>query len=191
MTNIPTPPAPLQPNYASAPVGTAPRRPTSVIVLAIIGILIGGLTTLCTPVSLIFMVVSTGIPNPLVDAMKTDPMLMAWTWFSAIVAIVLGALLLGSSIGALIMKRWGRAGMALYGIIQTTLTIATTVANFVWIQPRMNAVMAQTGMPTQRWQQAIGWGLAALMLCYQISCWYVFTRPHIIDAYDAAEASSV
>jgi hypothetical protein len=182
----------LQPDYRSVPVGpTGPKRPVSVIVLSIIGILLGGMSTLCTPVGLLMMSIDMGVPNPALDALKSDPMLKAWTYFGALEGIALGILLLISSIGAIIMKRWGRSGMVLYGIIQTTMTIAMTVANVLWILPRQQAAMAQAGVPTPVWQQAIGWGFAAVMLVYQISCWYVFTRPHIIDAYDAAEAAAV
>jgi len=51
--------------------------------------------------------------------------------------------------------------------------------------------MQSSGVPQPMWQQALGWGVTALVLIYEISCWYVFTRPHIIDAYDAAESAAV
>src|SRR4051812_16105138 len=106
MTDLPhstppsTPPvALLQPEYASPPVViSGPKKPTSVIVLCIIGMLLGGLGAVCTPIGLIFMTINMGVPNPVVDAMKSDPMLMAWTWFAGLMSIVMGALLLASSI---------------------------------------------------------------------------------------------
>jgi hypothetical protein len=82
--------------------------------------------------------------------------------------------------------------MVLYAIVQTTLSVAGWVANFVLFRPRMAAVLQGMGTPaTPVWQEAIGWVMGGAVLAYLISVWYVFTRPHILDAYDAAEAAAV
>jgi hypothetical protein len=192
MTEIPPPAAPLQPNYASPAFSTAPKKPTSVLVLSVIGIIIGGLSLLCSPMAVIGLVVDFGVPNPQLDAMRRDPMLMAWNWYGVGQMLIFGAWLLVASIAAVTMKKWGRSAMVLYAIVSTTLSIAGWVANFVIVQPRVNASLQGMGMPAQPlWMQAIGWVIGAAMLFYLISIWYVFTRPHILDAYDAAEAAAV
>jgi hypothetical protein len=187
------PPAPLQPDYASAPVVVGrPKKPVSVLVLSIIGIVIGGFSVLCSPLSMVSMLVDFGVPNPQLDAVKQDPLLKAWFWFAIVQMLFFGIWLLVASVGAVAMKRWGRSSMVLYAIVQTTLSVAGWVANFVLIRPRTAAAMQGMGTAaTPVWQEAIGWVVGAAVLAYLISVWYVFSRPHIIDAYDAAEAAAV
>jgi hypothetical protein len=133
-----------------------------------------------------------GVPNPQLDAIKQDPLLKAWYWFAIVQMLVFGAWLLIASVGAVAMKRWGRSAMVLYAIVQTTLSVAGWVVNFAWFRPRMAAAIQGMGTPAPPvWMEAIGWVFGAVGLVYMISIWYVFSRPHIIDAYDAAEAAAV
>jgi hypothetical protein len=162
------------------------------MVLAIIGMVIGGFSVLCAPLSIFGMVIDFGVPNPQLDAVKQDPLLKAWYWFGIIQMLFFGIWLLVASVGAIAMKRWGRSAMVLYAIVQTTLAVAGWVGNFVLFRPRMAAALQGMGTPTPPvWQEAIGWAIGAAMLTYLISVWIAFTRPHILDAYDAAEAAAV
>jgi hypothetical protein len=174
------------------PVGFVRKKPISVLVLSILGMIIGAFSVLCAPVSIFSMVVELGIPNPQLDAIKQDPLLKAWYWFAIVQMLFFGIWILVASVGAVTMKRWGRSAMVLYAIVQTTLSVAGWVGNFLLFRPRIAAAMQGMGTPPPAvWQEAIGWAFGAIILIYLISVWYVFTRPHILDAYDAAEAAAV
>src|SRR5688572_22562988 len=88
--STPTTPSPQEPLGYDMPF--PPGRPASVTVLAIIGIIIGGFLSLCTPFSLIFFFVDLGVPNPMFDAIKQDDALFAWSLFSTVVQWGLGIL---------------------------------------------------------------------------------------------------
>lgn len=192
MSNVPPSPLPVPP-YASPTAVRAPSsRPTSVLVLSIIGIVLGGGSLLCAPLSIVGLVVDFGVPNPQLDAMRGDPLLMAWNWFGVGLLLVFGAWLLIGSIGSIVMKRWARSAMVLYAIVQVTLTIATTVLTFAVIQPRITAAMqGQSGMAPPAWTQYIQLGIAALALVYYVCLWFFFTRPGTVAAFEAAEAGAV
>jgi hypothetical protein len=185
------PPAPTPP-LASLPAGRGSGRPTSVIVLSIIGILIGAMFLLCAPLSIVGLVVDFGVPNPQLDAMRRDPLLMAWNWFGVGSMLIFGAWGLIGSIGSLIMRRWGRSAMVMYAIVETTLTTATAVATFAIVQPRMKAAMGtQTGAMPPEWMAYLQIGFTVALLAYFLSVWYFFTRPRVTEAFEAAEAGNV
>ena len=189
MNEIPPPPTP--------PLGTSPEprvtgRPASVIVLSIIGILLGAMLLLCAPLSIFGMVVDLGVPNPQLDAMRSDPLLMAWNWFGVGTMLIFGAWGLIGSIGSLIMKRWGRSAMVLYAIVETTLSVAAAVVTIFVVQPRMKAAMGTaTGAAMPAWASYIQIGFTVVLLAYFLSVWYFFTRPRVVDAFEAAEAGAV
>src|SRR5947208_2777359 len=90
-------------------------RPTSVTVMAILGIIFGGLG-LCSPFALIPYFMNFGPPNPFIDAVKNNTFLLDWTMFATLLTFVLAILLLTCSIGALGLKPWARPGLVWYGI---------------------------------------------------------------------------
>lgn len=191
MTDLSSPPPPTPP-LASLPVARASKRPVSVIVLSVIGILIGAGSLLCAPLSIFALVVDFGIPNPQLDAMRGDPLLMAWNWFGVATMLIFGAWGLIGSIGSLIMKRWGRSAMVMYAIVETTLSVAGAVMTFAVVQPRMKAAMgAQAGAAPPPWAMYVQIALMVLLIAYFVCIWFFFTRPHVVDAFDAAEAGAV
>lgn len=185
-------PSSLTPNYQPVPVAAGPKKPVSVIVLSIIGILIGAFSLLCAPLSIVGLVVDFGVPNPALDAMKSDPVLMAWNWFGVASMLIFGAWVLVASIGSLILKRWGRTSMVTYAIVQTTLAVVGVVMTFVVVQPRTRAVMGSQGAAMQpTWAIFLQIGLTVAMIAYFVCIAFFFTRPAVIDAFEAAEESRV
>lgn len=85
------PPPPVQPpiEYAAPAFPPPPRRPTSVTVLSIIGIILGAMGVICTPLGLIQYFVDFGQPNPVIDAIKENKLAFAWTIGSNILTILL------------------------------------------------------------------------------------------------------
>ncbi len=63
-------PPPNTPDYAAPYVEMPGKRPTSVTVLAIIGLVLSSLVLLCSPISLVFLFVDLGMPNPAIDAAR-------------------------------------------------------------------------------------------------------------------------
>jgi hypothetical protein len=172
--------------------GSKSARPVSVIVLSVIGILLGAGSLLCSPLTLLSLLVDFGVPNPQLDAMKTDPLLKAWTWYGVVSLLVFGAWALIGSVGSLILKRWGRSTMVTYAIVQTTLTIAGTAVTFAVVQPRMKAALGERAAALQpAWTSYLQLGIGVALLAYFLSVWFCFTRPHVIDAFEAAEAGAV
>lgn len=192
MSNVPSSTLPVPPYATPATARAAPARPTSVLVLSILGLILGGGSLLCAPLSIVGMVVDFGVPNPQLDAIRGDPLLKAWNWFGIATMLVLGAWLLIGSIGSIILKRWARSAMVAYAIVQITLSIATAVFTFVVIQPRLTAAMqAQSGATPPAWTQYLQMGFIALGLCFFGSILYFFTRPSTVAAFEAAEAGAV
>jgi hypothetical protein len=134
------PPPPVQPpvEYAAPQIPIPPSRPTSVTVLAIIGIVFGALGVLCTPFGLLPYFVDFGQPNPVVDGIKANKLAFFWTMGSSILGILLAVILLAGSIGSLKLAAWARSVMLAYGAMAIVLTLAGAVINFTTIMPIMN-----------------------------------------------------
>ena len=166
-----------------------PRRPTILTVAAIIGIVWSALVLLCTPISLIPMFVDLGQPNPAIDALKENRAVFGWTIVSTILSFALGILLLASSIGALMLKRWSRRGMIIYGAASIVLAIAGAVVNFTWVLPKMQQVQqdqaaAIGGMIGTVVGMLIGLALPVFMLI-------AFTRPQVKQALEGDTAATM
>lgn len=193
MTQYPGPNYPAQiPGYQSPYTPTASPRPTSVTVLAIIGIVIGGLFVLCKPFGLLPLVMpNMGPPNPALDVLRTDATLKALTIAGVIVGLPVSILLLASSIACLSLKPWGRNGVLAYAAIAIVLSALTFVAQVVWVIPKMQAVQKQqmanvpnaaffaelTGVPITAVEFVFRLILPACLL-------YFFTRPHVKAAFE-------
>ena len=66
MTQPPT----FYPQYPMPPAYNANVRPTSVTVLAVLGIIFGAMRTLCTPLGVVPLLISGGPPNAVIDTYK-------------------------------------------------------------------------------------------------------------------------
>lgn len=145
MTQYPGPNYPAQvPGYQTPYTPTAPVRPTSVTVLAIIGIVFGGLFLLCKPFGLLpLFMPKFGPPNPAMDVLRTDAILRYLTIAGVIVGVPVSILLLASSIGCLSLKPWARKGMLAYAAAAIVLSVLTFAAQVLWVIPKMQAVQRQ------------------------------------------------
>jgi hypothetical protein len=184
--------APQVPGYQTPYTPRPSPRPTSVTVLAIIGIVFGGLFVLCKPFGLLPLVMpNMGPPNPALDVLRTDGMLRALTIGGVLVGLPVSILLLASSIACLSLKSWARKGMLSYAVIAIVLSALTFVAQVIWVIPKMKAIQQQqmanipnaaflaemTGVPITAVEFLIRLIFPACILFY-------FTRPHVKAAFE-------
>ena len=167
---------------APLPPGT---RPTSVTVIAIIGIIMSSLGLLCGPFALLpYMMTLPGPPNPAIDAIKESKPLLGWMIFSTVLTLFLNILLLASGIGALKLKRWARFGMNTYAWFAIAMAIVGTVVSFVWMIPAMTAKTSDPGVRAG----AIGGGVGGLIggLLLPIFILIFMNRPLARNAFEQA-----
>ena len=197
MTQYPGPQYPTQfPGYQSPSTRSAPLRPTSVTVLAILGIIFGALGVLCKPLSLAAIFIPQPGPNPAVEMQKE---MMGFNLANVAVGTAVSVLLLAASIACLSLKPWARKGMLTYAGIAIVLTIVGGVITFVWMLPRIQEMQRQmmaqqtaggAGAPPPQMMNimqtastagaAIG---AAGALIYPACLLYFFTRPNVKSAF--------
>ena len=193
MTQYPGPQYPTQfPAYQSPQTPTPKPRPTSVTVLAILGIIFGGLGVLCKPLSVAAIFIPQPTPNPAVEMQKE---MMGFNLTNAAVGTAVSVLLLASSIGCLSLKPWARKGMLAYAGLAIVLTIAGGIITWVWVMPKMfeaqQRAMAQAGgapppqfMNVMRSAGTVGAVVGGLVALVYPSCLlYFFTRPNVRSAF--------
>lgn len=183
-------PPPLDPvPYATPNLPQPNRRPTSVTVFAIIGIIWGSLAVLGGVCSLPQYLGVNLAPNPVMDAIRNDHVLLAFNIGSLVITAILGAMLLTAGIGALSLKRSARRMMVLYALINLVIVVVSTPLNYALIFPRM-----------ERDVQSVAGGNTALVSAFKIGSiagvfgallgivWallilYYMTRPHVKAAF--------
>src|SRR5262245_10688660 len=112
------PPPPVLPPLS--PV--ASERPTSLTVIAIIGIALGALGILCgTPSKFYMLFVGFGPPNPTIEFIKDNPALLVWTVASTLLSFLLAVACLAGGIGALKLRPWSRWALYAYAIGEIVL----------------------------------------------------------------------
>src|SRR5690349_16674044 len=118
MSQIPQPDSgytPTQPLQYAQPYFRPKLRPTSVTVLAIIGIIWASLVLLGSVINILqFAGVTFGGDNPITRGMHDDRFLYSWTLFGVVVGVIQGVLLLFGSIWSLSLKRSGRSWLILF-----------------------------------------------------------------------------
>lgn len=180
----PNNPPPFIP-YASAP----PKpRPTSVTVLAIIGIILAALGLLGNACGVFAPFIPKGV-NPVMDAMYGNKRVVAWTVGSAGVKMVLSLFLLVCSIASLNLSRWARGGMILYSLIAIIVDIVGALVGFLVINPIMQrqlAAMATIRQPA--WSAMAGQigGVcgAVFMLIFPVCVLVFFSRTEVKEAFN-------
>jgi hypothetical protein len=175
-------------DYAHVPTGEP--RPASINVIAGIGIVLGVLFVLCKPAGLIIqLLVTLPQPNPVMDLMRNDPTMRAFSIFSAGTGTLLSLLLLMSSLGSLALKPWARAGMFGYAALAILMTAVEQVMGIYVVGPEVERVMRQSGMPQPpgiAWMS--GWiGIVIVLLFklwYPALIFYYYTRPNVKLAFE-------
>jgi hypothetical protein len=139
------------------------------------------------------MFVDLGMPNPVLDAMKSDAVMRAYSIVSTVFMLLLMIGLLFCSIGSLTLKPWARSGMVVICGIALAYTLIGQVVNLVWFQPKMEAVLRDAGVPQMGMMSGMAGTLISLLiyLPYPICVLYFFTRPRVKAAFDTAEARAV
>jgi hypothetical protein len=197
VTQYPGPNYPAQiPGYQSPYTRSAPVRPTSVTVLAIIGIIFGGLGVLCKPLGVVALFIPQPGPNPVLDMQRS---MMVWNVANAMVGTLVSVLLLASAIGSLSLKPWARKGMLAYAGLALVLTVVGGVVTMVWIMPKMQEAQRQMlaqqsarGAPApppgmmnvmQTAGNAFGVIAIVLALIFPLVLMYFYTRPEVKAAF--------
>lgn len=193
MTQNYGPPGGYPMNYAIPPV----QRPTSVTVLSIIGIILAALALLCTPFQFIGLLVDTGLPNPQVDAIKENTLILALTIGVSVIGLLMAVVLLASSIGSLKLKPWARKGMIAYSIITIILTIVNTVVQVAVVMPEMmnSPQMAQLSDQERQMATVIGGGVGlfcgiSIGTIFPIFVLIFFNRRNVKEAFAGLKSYS-
>lgn len=111
-----------------------PSRPSSVTVIAVVAIVFGALGVLCTPLALL-PYLGVGGPNPVLDLVRTRPLLHAWMLGSTLLNLLLSLLLIASGIGALSLKAWARLALMAYAVMTIVLSLLGLLASAMVLLP--------------------------------------------------------
>jgi len=146
-----------QPLYYDTP---PKRRPTSVTVIAVLAIIFGSIWTLMSLCSIPQWLGVNFMPNPVMDDMRKDTVLVTYTLGSMLLGLVLYMVELWGGIGALSLKpsarrtlkiyAWGRIGLSVLEIVFSlalmertkALTARTLAANPKLNTPHMQQLTA-------------------------------------------------
>ena len=184
MTEPITPPAPV--DYA-APHESP--RPTSVSVLAGIGIVLGSLGLLCKLGNGAFsLLIKLPQPNPVLDTIRDNPTIRAIVLVSMLTGSLISLLLLLSSLGSLALKAWARGGMFCYAALALLMTVVEQAVNYYVVAPELERAMRQAGAPQVPGMALlsgpIGITIGVLVrLWYPAAIFYYYTRPRVKEAF--------
>ncbi|MCC6545827.1 hypothetical protein IT570_01570 [Candidatus Sumerlaeota bacterium] len=155
------------------------QRPTSITVLAVIGVIFACFGLLCTPFQALGMLLppdpeanelieSVGLPAP-----QYSPTARALLLSSALVSFLASFLLLVGSAGSFWMKAWARLTMNSYAVVAILNGLYQVVVQMIFVFPDMLARMPQAGNSNSAAYSAgtqLGGMLGALIafLCFSI-----------------------
>jgi hypothetical protein len=133
------PPLPMQ-QQPTAPfipyaVPTAPARPTSLLVLAIVGIILGGMAVFGGIVAVVSFVVSRAYPSAMSGIQQSG-----WQLALAVVGLVVGAVQIWCCIGLIRMKPWARVAMIRCVCAYLVFLVFSTVVQVLVVVPQMVAM---------------------------------------------------
>ena len=184
MTTQPPVPAPVE--YA------APRenpRPTSVTVLAGIGIVLGSLGILCKAAgAMMQLMIKLPQPNPVMDVFRNDPAIRMFTIGATVTGTLLSILLLISSLGSLTLKPWARTGIIAYASLAVVMTFLGQAVGYFLVGPAVESAMRGSGLPQPPGMAWMGPGVSlaiglVLGLWYPTLILFYFTRPRAKEAF--------
>ena len=194
---------PLDPlNYSTPYIPQPSPRPTSVTVFAVLGIIFGSLGVLGMLCSIPQYFGLQLAPNPMMDGIRKDPLLLTVTLGSLIVGFVMSVWLLVASIGMLSLKTWARKAMVRYGIVYLVTSILSIILSLSVTNPRMRQVTeqsmqsnAQLNTPQMktimRYSSYGGVCFAVVFLLWPILIIYFMSKPHVKSAFHEQTGSQV
>jgi hypothetical protein len=195
MTTTPSQPAP-------PPTGTVPylpqdypgARPTSVTVIAGIGMVLGALMLLYKPATLALLIIKLPGDNPILEVMRNDSFIRGWMVVSVATGWLVSMLLLLSSIGSLRLRDWGRWGMLAYAALALVMTALSQVVGVLAIQPALAPALREIASKNpSSFQMSPGSGMVVsivLQLWFPLLILIFFTRPHVKRAFAEGEVAS-
>ena len=187
------PPSSYQPAPLAYEVPVPPLRPTSVSVIAIIGIVLASLGLICTPFAVIpFVMTGAAAQNPQIQLIQNNKPLMAWSILALVVQFLLSILLLTASIGSLRLSNWARKGMIAWAIASSVMAVLSTAVQCVFIVPQLMAKM-NSGNPAD-YGAAIGGiigAVAGIVFAFILPAFILifFRKPHVVDAFEKSSAA--
>jgi hypothetical protein len=181
-------------SYASPQFPTPSPRPTSVTVFAILGIIFGSIGVLAMLCSLPQYLGVQFAPNPIMDGIRKDPLLMSVTIGSLVIGLGLSILELFASIGMLSLRRGARRQFVWYAILYIIVSILSIMLSLAVTNPRMQEVTQrsvqsnpQLNTPQMKaimqYSSYGGVCMAVVMLIWPILILYFMTRPHVKHAF--------
>ena len=176
--------------YAQGGYGPPKLRPTSVTVLAVLGIIWASLIllgSLCN--TLQFAGVSMDPNNPIIKGMQNDHVLFAWSIIGVVVNLVLGVLLLGGSIWSLSLKPTGRSWLIAYSWLDIAFTVVSTAISVAVVMPKIDQIVQNSNLnPSVRSIMQIStWGgllFSLVLLVFPGLILYYMSRRHVKEAYE-------
>jgi len=164
-----------------------PQKPTSVIVLSILGILFSvmGVCGILAAAAVFSSAFQFAGRNEALEVLKNDSTYVTFAAINLAISIPMTLLLLAASIGSLTLSGWARIGMLIYACVTIITTLAGTAFNIAYAIPLQLSVIPQnspqyTGATVGAW---IGTCSGVLALIYPAFVLYFYTRPHVVNAF--------
>lgn len=179
------------PSYYSPMPPTNPR-PTSVTVLAIIGIVWSTILVLCNAALLVPYLSDLSAQDPVISAIRADPVAYGWSVGSVVARMALAVLLLAGSIGALMLKPAGRSGMLLYAWLVIVLAVVDTLMALLVLFPiARNALSGNPELAPVLMGQQIGAVVGIVVaLVYPVLVLVFMNKPHVKAAFAGTGAGN-
>jgi len=164
-----------------------PERPTSVLVLAIIGIILAALGLFGSAFSCITLFFPLA-PNPILDPLLHDHVYIAVMATTVGIGVMTNLLLLTCSIGSIRMKRWARLGMNIYACVALLQVVLGLIFNFVYVFPKMHEAISASGAPNADAVYIgtlVGGGCGAFVgALFPVCVLIFFNRRNVVDAFN-------
>jgi hypothetical protein len=188
-------PPPYDPSpYASAGMRVPGPRPKSVTVIAVIAIIFGALGVLGTLCSFPQYLGFQFSPNPVIDAIRKDSLLLSVTLGTFTVSFVAAAFLLYGGIGALSLKPSARKALIVYSIIIIFNAVVGLALNLTVTGPRSEAAFraamqqmpqAQAAALLQVYQYTYYGGMcfSVVFLVWPAIILFYMNQPHVKAAF--------
>lgn len=153
MSQYPSPYDP--PGYFSIPnagpmvLALPPARPTAVTVLAVIGIIFGGLGTFCIGIGLVFQLIALAAGGSFPGAagggmaIRQDPAVQFYEAAVAVIEVVVWLTLLVCSIAALSLKPFARRVLIPWSGAVIVWGLIRLAVQLVWVGPKTAAMFQQ------------------------------------------------
>lgn len=164
------------------------KRPTSVTVFGILSIGFSILNLIGLVFSLLTMGRSTGMPNPMLEITRDQPVYAAWFKFSVGLGFVSSILLLVCGIGLLKLKPWARTVVVYYAIASIVLTLLGGFINHIYVtKPLLEKASRAQGPEKVAYLGGAYGGLVGVFfgIVYNSLFLFYMTRPKVQAAFES------